>query len=226
MMEEKKLSEQESLQLIAEMIQKAKYHFHESGTSAILWGGTISFCGLVAFSEAYLNWYIGFDVWWLPMIAVAPQIYISVKEGRNRKVLTYRESALNVIWTAYAISIFALIFYLNVVPWVSDNFMLAEGKHLIQQTATEKLPFHIFVPSTISLFLLLYAIPTLAVGMTCQFRPMVVGAILCYVFFIISCFTSSTFDLLLCGIAAIFNWLVPGLILRRRFLEGKRSLNV
>ncbi|GAC1418455.1 MAG: hypothetical protein NVS1B13_04380 [Flavisolibacter sp.] len=63
MMKEKKLSEQESLQLISEMIQKAKYHFHESVTSAILWGGTIGFCGLVTFSEAYFNWYIGFDLW-------------------------------------------------------------------------------------------------------------------------------------------------------------------
>ena len=36
--EEKQLTEKESLQLITEMIQKAKANIHERGTSAIMWG--------------------------------------------------------------------------------------------------------------------------------------------------------------------------------------------
>ena len=37
-MEENKLSENESLKLITEMIGKAKSSYHSNGTSAIMWG--------------------------------------------------------------------------------------------------------------------------------------------------------------------------------------------
>ena len=37
-MEEKVLTEKESLALITGMITKAKNHYHESGSSALLWG--------------------------------------------------------------------------------------------------------------------------------------------------------------------------------------------
>ena len=45
-MEEKELNEKESLSLISEMIQKAKSSFHESGTSAILWGSVTAVCAI------------------------------------------------------------------------------------------------------------------------------------------------------------------------------------
>lgn len=38
-MEEKVLSEKESLALISGMISKAKNHYYESGLGALLWGG-------------------------------------------------------------------------------------------------------------------------------------------------------------------------------------------
>ena len=60
-MEEKELNEQESISLISEMIQKAKSSFHESGTSAILWGSVVAFCGLVSFMQAQFGFSIGFD---------------------------------------------------------------------------------------------------------------------------------------------------------------------
>jgi hypothetical protein len=225
-MEEKNLTEEESLKIITDMIAKAKYHFHESGTSALLWGSTITICGLVSFSEAYWNWYIGFDIWLLPLIAIIPQIYISIKEGKNRKVVTHKETALNAIWTVYAISIFGLIFYINVVPGVTDKFYADEGIKLLKNSSGISAPYHSIVPGSASLFLLLYAMPTLATGLVHKFKPMIFGAVLCYIFFIVSCYISTTFDLLLTGLAGMFNWLIPGFILRRRFFLQKRTMNV
>lgn len=225
-MEEKKITEEESLKIITEMIAKAKYHFHESGTSAILWGSTITICGLVSFAELFWKFYIGFDIWLLPLIAIIPQVYISVKEGRNRKMITHRESALNAIWTVYAISIFALIFYINVVPGVTDKILARDGIRLTNNISGAPQPYHYSVPSSTSLFLLIYAIPTLATGLAHRFRPMIFGAILCYLFFILSCFVSTTYDLLLSGLAGAFNWLIPGFILRRKYLAQKSKVNV
>jgi hypothetical protein len=84
-MEEKKLTEQESLRLITEMIHKAKSSFHESGTSAILWGSVVAIAGFTSFAERFWNFSIGFDIWLLVLAAFIPQLIISIKESKHKK---------------------------------------------------------------------------------------------------------------------------------------------
>jgi len=221
-MEEKQLSGEESLQLIAEMISKAKHSYHENGTSAILWGSVVAFCGFVMFAELYFHFYIGFDVWLLTLVAFIPQIFISLKRRRNRKVISHTEAAMSTIWVVFTISMFALVFYFNVVPVVTDRFLTNEGvKVFTTAPSGETHNFHYDIPSAGSLLILMYAIPTFATGLAYKFKAMIYASILCYVFFIITCFTSTAYDMLLNGLAGIFNWLIPGLILRRKFQKEK-----
>ena len=223
MADNKAFTEQESLQLITEMIQKAKSSFHESGTSAILWGTVVAIAGLTNFAERYWHFDIGFNIWFIVLAAFVPQMIISIREGKNRKVISYEESSMNGIWLVYGISIFALNFYMNVIPGASDRLLASEGQELLLRDLKTGLSRH-YVPSVMSaysLLLLLYAMPTLATGIARKFKPMIFGGILCYVFFIVSCFTSSTYDLLLNGIAGITCWLIPGLVLRDRYVKGK-----
>ena len=49
--EENKLTEKESLALIATMINKAKDSYHDTGIGAIMWGAVIAICSLVKLSE-------------------------------------------------------------------------------------------------------------------------------------------------------------------------------
>lgn len=221
-MEEKQLSEKESLQLITEMIAKAKHSYHENGTSAILWGSVVAFCGFVMFAELYYHFSIGFDVWLLTLAAFVPQIFITINEKKNRKIISHTEAAMTTIWLVFTISMFALVFYFNVVPGVSDKILAQEGTKILAIKADGSTSdFHYTVPSAGSLLMLMYAIPTLATGLAYKFRPMILGALLCYLFFIVSCFTPTAYDMLLNGLAGIFNWLLPGLILRSRFKKGK-----
>lgn len=222
---EKPMSEQESLALITQMIQKAKSHFHESGTSAILWGSVIGFCGFFSFAENYWDWKIQFDVWILALVAIIPQVWLNIRDKKRKVVKSHEENVIDAIWMVYAISIFALLFYVNMVPQASAKLFAAEGveffkKNIQTGQITEYRPY---ILSTSSLLILLYAIPTLATGIGQKFVPMIVGAIFCYGFFVASCFTSGTWDALLNGLAAIFNWLIPGLILRNRFLKQKAA---
>jgi hypothetical protein len=227
-MEDKQISEQESLQLITEMIQKAKRNFHENGTSSILWGSVIAVCGLVRFSEMQWNFRVGFDVWLLALFAIIPQIFLTIRERRHRKVLTHNEAVLNHVWMVYGFSIFALVFYFNIVPGVTNNQLLNEGTQIMQRDSRSGIekPFSYFVASSGSLLLMLYAIPTLITGLTYRFRPMLVGAIFCYGFFLFSLFTITKWDMFFNGIAAIGNWLIPGLLLRRRYNAQKPAADV
>jgi hypothetical protein len=216
MSEEKKLSGEESLQIITEMIQKVKTSIHERGTSAILWGTVTAIAGLVSFLQLYLDFYIGFDIWILIVVAVIPQIFISIKEGKGRTFRTLEEKALDAIWIVYGISIGCYVFYLNVVPKITAQFYAAGKGVKIEQLLD--FPTHVY--SAPSVFLILYAIPTLATGIITKFKPMLIGGIISYIFFVISCYTDTTWDMLLLGLAGILNWLIPGIILRQRYLKG------
>lgn len=227
-MSEQQLSQQESLQLITKMIQTAKKSIHETGTSSILWGCAIAVCGLLNFAERQWEFSLGFDVWVLAIIAIIPQVWISVRESRERKVRTHTDVVLNNVWMVYGCSIFALVLYFNVVPGTTERLLAASGSQVVARNAETGIetPFRSFVASSGSLLLLLYAIPTLITGLTHRFRPMVIGAVLCYGFFIASLFTDTRLDMLFNGLAAICNWLVPGLILRSRYLKEKAGRNV
>lgn len=222
MSDEKELTGNESLQIITEMIQKVKGSFNENGSSAILWGAVVAFCGLVSFAQAQFNFNIGFDLWLLIMVAVIPQIYIVFREKKKNLVKTYQQSATDNIWLVYGITIVAIILYQNIVPGASDNILHREGIQLLQKNTTtgEIKDFHFYVPGISSIYLIIYAFPTIATGLVCKFKPMIYGALICYGLFIISLYAPYKYDMLLMGLAGIFNWLIPGFILRQRYLKG------
>jgi len=215
------LSEAESLQIITEMIGKVKSHFHESGSGAILWGSVIGFCSLMSFLQLYFHFNIGFDIWILSLIAIIPQLFIVWNNRRKRTIETYSEAAMNAVWSTFAIVLFGLILYLNLIGKISKQLMLNEHQLLLMKnTQTGELKEIVpFVLSSNSLFLLIYAFPTLATGFIRKFKPMILGGILCMLCFIATLFLSTTFDFLLQAIAVIVSWLIPGLILRNRYVK-------
>lgn len=223
MQEYKPMTEQESLDIIHSMIQKAKGNFHETGASAILWGSIIAFCGIFNFLEFQFKFSFNVDVWLLTLLGFVPQIYISIKERKNKLVKTDIEEAINAVWIVYGISVFCLFFYWNLAPNAAVNILKSNNIELLERNTitgvTEK--WHLKIFSQVSLLILLYGIPTLTTGIARKFKPMIFGGILCYIFFFISLFTETKWDLLLNGFAGIFCWLIPGIILRKNYLKSK-----
>jgi hypothetical protein len=196
MAEEKILTEQESLALITSMISKAKCDYEETGISALLWGIIVTFCSLVSFSNNYwwnLSW-VNY-VWFLTFLAIVPQILISIRESKRKKYKSYHDDAMGGIWISFGIAIILLSFYSSVF---NSN-------------------------SQITLYLILYGIPTFATGFAQKFIPMIVGGIAAWIFAIISMYIPFPFGLLLSAATAQLAWFIPGLILRRRYLKLKNE---
>lgn len=223
MEQDKHMTEKESLDLIATMIQKAKGNFHERGTSAIMWGTVVGFCGLFSFVKFQFNIDTGwFDVWFLTLLAIIPQIYLSLKESREVKVKTHTQEALNAVWLVYGITIFGVVAYGNIVPGATEEIFKSVNKTLLQKDLlTGKITDYTpQVYSQSSLLLLVYAFPTIVTGLVKKFKPMLYGALICYCFFIVSLYTEVKYDMLFNGLAGIMNWLIPGIILRNRYKKG------
>ncbi|MCA6448951.1 MAG: hypothetical protein IM587_02015 [Chitinophagaceae bacterium] len=226
MPDQNQITEKESIEIITSMIQKSKGSFHETGIGPILWGAVVSFASFVSFLQMKYGFSIGFDVWLLVLFAIIPQIMISVREKRSGGVKKYEDDALDTVWLVFGISLFCLIVYRNAIPSVTTRLIADEGwqmmKHYTDGSKPDE-PLTPFVPSFYSIYIMLYAFPTLVTGLVKKYKPMTYGALLSYCLFVISCFTTSWNDMLLGAIAAMVCWLIPGILLRRKYLAQKNA---
>lgn len=214
---EKQLTEKESLDLIAMMINKAKDSYHDTGISAMMWGAIIAVCALTRLAELQFNFKLPVDIYWLTILAVVPQIFITIREKKERKVKTYDDIYMDYLWLGFGISIFLMIFITNAVFNVWEPVAAEYGK-------LSGKPVSSFREFIAPLFLLLYGIPTFVTGAACKFKPMLLGGLLCWVCCIITIYTSIKIDLLLTASSAVFAWLIPGIIMERGYKQAKKNL--
>ena len=216
-MEENKMTEKESLELISQMINKAKNSYHDSGIGPILWGSVITLCSLVTYFQIRFQFSLPFDIWLLTLIAIVPQVFIVAKEKNNKKVKTYDNKIMDYVWVSFGISVFLLIFInKNIVEQLNPVFQT-----YIDVKGTR--PDFNYSSFTSSFFLLLYGIPTIITGSCRGMKPMLYGGVICWICCIISVYTKIEWDMLLTAFAALCAWLIPGVILWNRYKKIKAT---
>jgi prolipoprotein diacylglyceryltransferase len=193
MTEEKQLTEKESLELIASMISKAKNSYIESGIGPLVWGILITFCSLVTYFQIEFQFELPFDIWLISLFALLPQAYFSFRQKKPKSFISHDESMMNYVWGTFAICIFMLSFYTN----------KTNSGH------------------NIALYMMIYGIPTFITGGIRKFKPMIFGGLICWACSITSYYVGSANGMLLMSLSAISAWLVPGIILRSRYLKLK-----
>ncbi len=137
---------QQSLDLINEMISKAKKSYTSKGIASMVWGSLITFCGLANWVEIHFKKDFG-DVWLLTLIALIPQIYFSIKEKRSKNFIAHNEIATNYIWIAFTLSMFITSYYFS----------------------------HFNLGNVSTLIMMLFGISTFILGGMNKFKPMIVG---------------------------------------------------
>lgn len=182
---------QQSLDLINEMISKAKKSYTSKGIASIVWGSLITFCGLANWVEIHFKKDFG-DIWLLTLIALIPQIYFSIKEKRSKNFIAHNEITINFIWIAFTVSMFITSFYVA-------NFIRINVSPLI---------------------MMLFGIPTFIIGGMSNFKPMIFGGIFCWIMSIVSMYTSVEIDVLLMAACGLFAWLIPGIIVWRHYKKS------
>ena len=216
MNQENKLSEKDSLNLITDMINKAKQSFHDSGVGPIMWGSVIMVCSLVTYARLAFSFKLPFDIWYLAFIAIIPQIIITIKEKKGKKARTYNDIALDYVWMTFGISIFLLIH-------TNSGIINGLEKGFGDYSSTSGFRFYDY---STSLFLIIYAFPTFITGGIMKCKPMLFGGIFCWTCSIITVYTPPLTDQLLMAASAFFAWLVPGIILNKQYRNLKRQPNV
>jgi hypothetical protein len=214
-MEERSISEKESLQLITSMINKAKNSYHDTGQGAILWGSVIAVCSLVELAQMHYNFKLSVDIYWLSFIAIIPQIIFTIRQKKQRIVQSHDDVVMDYLWLGFGICIFLLV-HANLGVFRSLN----QFQHDYQELSGSRHQFR-FSDHVLSYFLLLYGFPTFVTGAIMKFKPMLWGGIFCWICSAICIYTHMQIDLMLTALSAILAWLIPGILLRQRYLRNK-----
>ena len=188
---EPRLNEENSLQLIESMINKAKNNFSESGSLYLLLGFVVFICSIVQFTgEYFYNYDDIYYVWYLTWIVVIYQAFFIARKRKVSKVRTYTEDIVKYVWICFLCCITLMIYI------------------LIYQKA-----FWAIDPA----ILVLYGLPTFLSGIILKFKPLIIGAISCWLLSVISVFFENEFQVLFISLAVLIAWIIPGYLLRVKF---------
>jgi FtsH-binding integral membrane protein len=187
------LTEKQSLSIIEEMINKAKNQFSEDGSLYLLWGWVILFCSLGHFVlDVIADYGKPWQIWSVTWVIAMYMLFFLRRKNRTRKVKTYTEELLGYVWLAFVIMMVLTFFLLQkFVPqfWLY-NFMF---------------------------ILLCYGMPTFLSGIILQFRPLIIGGVVCWALSAASGFVHFSYHPLFVSAAVVVAWIIPGFILRERF---------
>ena len=188
---DQQFNEQNSLQLIESMINKAKNNFSESGTLYLLWGIVVFVCSMVQFVAIHFyNNQNAYYIWFLTWLVVIYQVIFLSRKAKKEKAKTYTADILKYVWICFAASMFLFIFILQ------------------YQKA-----YYSINPA----ILVLYGLPTFLSGVILKFRPLIIGGISCWLLSFGSVFVPYDYQLLFICAAVLFAWIIPGYLLRIKF---------
>ena len=195
-MEEKELSNEESLKLINRMIYEAKGYFYESGIGGLIYGFSIAICSLLTYFREKEILAFPFNPFYLMTPIFFLQGWIQYKEEKKKKAKTYIDESVNYVWLGYFLSVFAAL---------CGNF--ANAGYII-----------------ITIILFLTSLAAFITGMLTKFRYHVICGIICMLISIASFFMQNVNIYLLLSVMAVMVWLIPGFILRAHFKKQQHNL--
>ncbi len=186
-MEEKNITEQESLVIIQQMMNKTKEQLFDNSNLFLLWGFAAFICTVAQYILIKTNIQNSEAVWIaMPIIAVI-HIYIVVKKKKEMKIQTYNGNAISALWTAIGFAFICIVFFasqkINILPTI----------------------------------ILLYAIGTFVTGKIIDFKPLVIGGSICFLLSIVIAFIKDENHLLIMAAAILISYIIPGFLLKKEY---------
>jgi hypothetical protein len=194
-MEEKTITEQESLSIIRQMIETAKKEQKDDGKGWIIWGWLLFLASVCSFINQAYQWFSQFFFWnifgvfSLVLLSYSAIRYLFVK--RKERVRTYTKDLFDKLNIGFFISLMLVIVSMNAGVNPLKGFALLLG---------------------------LYGFWILIYGAVLNFKPSIIGAYATWAFAFASLFvTSFGWTMLLHAVAVLCGYIVPGHIANKEF---------
>ena len=182
-----KMSAQQSLDLITEMIEKAKGNVKRNSFYFLLWGWTIVMANLGMFVLLHLPYEHPYVAWLITLPTWLYSMYRGYRQGQTEKTSTHLDNVTAWLWISFGIVIFTLVAF-----GYKINFQLNP------------------------VILLVSAIPTLVSGMMIRFRPLIIGGGVFWVLGIVCFLVPQDIQYLIGAFAITAGYLIPGYLLKNK----------
>ena len=214
---EKQFSEQESLELINQMINSAKNNLQKGiGNVFLLWGYLVAFASLInmllLISLPHRINHYSYFIWYLMPLGLIFHYFLIGKIIKSNSVRTYVDKIMSYVWIAFTVSVLVLMITMIVATIINSS----NGK---QDTSDFMSWFHwIFMTP---FMLILYGFALFVSGKAYSFKPLVVGAFICWAFTaaIFTMFRTGFFmelQLVALLVSVISGFIIPGHLLNQK----------
>jgi len=193
-MEEKNITEQESLAIIQQMISKSKKQLTDRSKYFMIWGFAVFICAIIQYF-LLINLQTNTQRVWLsmPILAVL-QLFMSIQDRKREKVTTHNTAAIGSLWLALGVGFFVLAF----------------------------LSFRVSLPM-FPLLILFYGIGTFITGRIIQFKPLIYGGAICFLLSILITYIDGPEQLLVLAFSVLVSYIIPGILLKREFNQQQKE---
>jgi hypothetical protein len=195
---EQQMTGHKSLEIIQQMINQAKTNISDNGIGWLLWGTMIFLASLSTYFFIYTNTeniYWGWNIFGLfTIVALGYDIF----KPKQKKVRTYVDDLLRLVDIGFTISLFTVIFAINVAVSANSGF---------------------------GFFLMIFAFMMLIKGGAVQSKPLIIGAAVNWAG-AIAMFLNKDFkyDMLIMAGAVLIGYIIPGLLLWMKYRKSNGSL--
>lgn len=188
---ETKFTEQQSIQVIHEMIENTRAKFNDNGFFYLLWGWLVLIASLSQFVMMNLGIKNDWIVW--PVLMIGGGIASGIaghRLGKKRRVKTFFDTAIIALWSAFIITLFIILF--------------AAG--------AGRMSFNMANVQIIAL----YGLGTYISGRMMNFKPLIIGGIFSWVIVVVGLFLPPFYSLPLVSVSILVSYLIPGYMLKAR----------
>ncbi len=191
-MEDRELTNKESLGLIMKMINQATVNVQESSFHLLLWGWIIS---ISSFAHYYMAMHTSVSqpefAWFLTIPGVFASGIYGFIHGRKSDISTYADWIYFMTWVSFLVSIVLVqIFFYQYGSIVGTLILIFTGNA-------------VFIS-----------------GHILKFKPLIYGGIMFWFASIVGFILNDETILLITGISVIFGYLIPGYMLKRKSPDG------
>lgn len=183
--ETENLSANQSLDIIAQMINQAQGNVKGSSFHFLLWGWVVAIANLGMFTLIQLEYSRPYIVWLITIPAWLASMYYGFKHGQENRIVTHIDKISMWIWISYGICIFTLVFFGSAIHWNMNPVIL-----------------------------LMTVVPTFISGIVIRFKPLVLGGISFWFFAIVCFLVDPQYQYLVGALAVVTGYLIPGYLLR------------
>jgi hypothetical protein len=177
------ITEKQSLEIIRNMIAKAKTRSSGDGTYFLVWGYLVLAASLIHFGAIKLGYEAYGGLAWI-LMAVGGGItgYLGYKEEKENQALSYADHFMKHLWIGFSVSIFLILFVcLSFEPKL-----------------------------TYPMILVLFGIGTYVSGGALEFRPLRFAGLICWILALVSVYLSFENQLLILALDVVLAFIIPG----------------